>query len=156
MNWRLPASAFEKGKGDGNKMALKERVDKGDFVGILAIDGVKAVAWCSVAPRATFPRLEKSKILKPVDDELVWSITCLYLDKSMRGRGFASEMIQAATQEACVRGAKIVEAYPFENTAEKLPPPFVWTGLSSSYYKAGFTEVARRSASRPVLRFTMK
>jgi len=36
--------------------------------------------------------------------------------------------------------------------ADDLPIAFVWTGLEQSFLKAGFTEVARRSPKRPILR----
>jgi hypothetical protein len=45
-----------------------------------------------------------------------------------------------------------VEAYPVEPKNPSLPPAFAWTGLAAAYRRAGFTEVARRSATRPIMR----
>jgi hypothetical protein len=36
---------------------------------------------------------------------------------------------------------------------EKTPDPFVYMGLPSAFKAAGFKEVARRSATRPIMRF---
>ena len=38
---------------------------------------------------------------------------------------------------------------------DKLPAPFVYTGLASAFRKAGFKEVARRSEARPIFRFVI-
>jgi hypothetical protein len=49
-------------------------------------------------------------------------------------------------------GAKIVEGYPNDLGEGELPDTFVWTGLLPAFRKAGFKEVARRSAKRPIVR----
>jgi hypothetical protein len=46
-----------------------------------------------------------------------------------------------------------VEAYPVEPKKDKMPDAFAWTGLASAFIKAGFTECARRSETRPIMRF---
>lgn len=43
-----------------------------------------SVGWCSVAPRGEFPRLERSRILRPVDRQPVWSVVCFFVDKPYR------------------------------------------------------------------------
>ena len=53
-----------------------------------------------------------------------------------------------------VEGATAVEAYPVEPYSEKMPAAFAWTGIASAFEKAGFVEVLRRSAARPILRRT--
>ena len=72
MWWRITNKEFEANKGEGNRMAIKDLVDKGTIPGILAYDGDQAIGWCSVAPREEFTRLERSRILKPVDEQPVW------------------------------------------------------------------------------------
>ena len=52
-------------------------------------------------------------------------------------------------------GAGIVEGYPTESTMENTPDPFIWTGTTSAFNKAGFQEVLRRSKSRPIMRFSI-
>ena len=37
-----------------------------------------------------------------------------------------------------------------------MPDAFAWTGLSAAFLKAGFKEVARRSETRPIMRFYLK
>jgi len=38
------------------------------------------------------------------------------------------------------------------NREERQPPAFVWTGFESTFRRAGFEEIARRSPTRPILR----
>jgi hypothetical protein len=61
-------------------------------------------------------------------------------------------LLEAATEYARRRGARIVEGYPVEPREDKAPDPFVWTGLASAFRRAGFREVARRSQTRPIMR----
>jgi hypothetical protein len=37
-----------------------------------------------------------------------------------------------------------------------MAPAFAWTGLASAFAKAGFKECARRSDTRPIMRFDIK
>jgi hypothetical protein len=51
------------------------------------------------------------------------------------------------------QGARIVEGYPVEPKQEKMPDVFAFHGLASTFRKAGFTEMARRSDTRPIMRW---
>lgn len=154
MTWRLKRAVFEQQKGEGNRLALKSIVETGKKPGLLGYyDGVP-VAWCAVAPREEYPALARSRVLKPVDAEPVWSVSCLFVAKGWRKQGLSVAMLRAAVAFVAEQGGKIVEGYPVEPTGE-LPPPFVWTGLVSSFRQAGFTEVIRHSDSRPIMRFVL-
>ncbi len=68
MWWRLSNSEFVRNRGEINKMAFKNIVDSGGILGVLVYFKSHPVGWCAVAPRETFPKLERSRILKRVDD----------------------------------------------------------------------------------------
>jgi GNAT superfamily N-acetyltransferase len=152
MVWRLPRAEFVRRKGSGNREALKRLVRGPMAPGVLAYHEGRPVGWCAVAPRADYPALGRSRVLKPVDDLPVWSISCLFVEKGSRRRGVSVRLIRAAVAFAGSRGARVVEAYPVEPRAGIQPDPFVWTGLASAYLRAGFREVARRSETRPIMR----
>ena len=169
MTPRLTRREFDANKIDGggekNRRAMKRIVQKSSDArapapGLLAYrgdrsdrDGEKeAVAWIAVAPRAEFRQLAGSRILAPVDDAPVWSIVCLFLRKDVRRSGLSSKLIRAAADYAFARGAKIVEGYPQDPKSDDMPAVFAWTGIASAFVKAGFTEVARRSKTRPIFR----
>ena len=156
MFWRVPRKQFDAGKGAKNKRALKQLVTKGDLPpGVLAYEGDEPVGWCAVAPRERYVGLANSRILKPVDNEPVWSVSCLFVTKAFRRQGLSASLIRAAVDLAADHGARIIEGYPVEPSMEKMPDPFLWHGLPSAFQAAGFKEVARRSASRPIMRFVV-
>ena len=106
-----------------------------------------------MAPREDYPSLERSRILKPVDETPVWSISCLFVRKDQRRKGLSVELLHAAVGHVKKQGGKVVEAYPIEPKSDNVPDPFVWNGLASAYLAAGFKECARRSPTRPIMRF---
>ena len=152
MAWRLARSEFQRGKGEANRKAFRAVVRSGAEPGVLAYAGEEAVAWCAVAPRAAYPALGRSRILAPVDDTPVWSVSCFFVERAWRRSGVTVALIRAATDHAASHGARVVEAYPVEPYAPAIPAPFAWTGIASAFRKAGFTEVARRSRTRPIMR----
>jgi GNAT superfamily N-acetyltransferase len=153
MFWRLTRKEFDSQKGEGNRKAMKAIVQSGKIPGILAFSQDKPVAWCSVAPRDQFSALDRSRILKPVDELPVWSISCFFVEKNYRGKGLSIQMIKAAVDYVKKNGGAVVEAYPVEPKKDKMPDAFAWTGLASAFIKAGFTECTRRSETRPIMRF---
>ena len=153
MLWRLTRKEFESQKGEGNRQAMQAIVDSGEIPGILGISRGQPVAWCSVAPRDHFPALGRSRILKPLDELPVWSISCLFVEKQYRRKGLSTQIIKAAVDYVKNKGGSVVEAYPVEPKKNKMPDAFAWTGLASAYTKAGFAECARRSETRPIMRF---
>jgi len=156
MAWRLSHKDWVAGKGSGNKRALKKLVTSGNTPGVLAYYEREPIGWCAVAPRGVYSALARSRVLKPVDDESVWSISCLFVAKPYRRKGVSARLIKAAAEFAAKRGARIVEGYPVEPTMAKTPDPFVWTGLPSAFRKAGFKEIARRSRTRPIMRRSVR
>jgi GNAT superfamily N-acetyltransferase len=153
MWWRIKRSEFEEEKGKGNRRAMKAIVESGAIPGILAYDGEKPVAWCSVAPREEFSALERSRILSPIDSQSVWSVVCFFVEKDYRNRGLTIELLKAAVDYVKKRGGRIVEGYPIEPKRKPWPPVFSSTGLYTAFKKAGYKEIIRRSETRPIMRY---
>lgn len=154
MTWRLSRSQFEAQKGRLNRRSFRKIVEKSP-PGILAYQEGEPVGWCAVAPREEYPVLERSRVLKPVDAQPVWSITCLFVAKPFRRSGMSAALLKAAKEFARQHGATLVEGYPVEPYEKNMPAAFAWTGLVSAFRKAGFKEVARRSRTRPIMRWTV-
>jgi GNAT superfamily N-acetyltransferase len=153
MWWRVKRSEFERQKGQGNKDALKKIVDSGEIPGILAYADGEPIGWCSVAPREAYPVLDRSPVLKRVDDQPVWSIVCFFVAKPFRGQRVSAELLQAAVEYAARSGAKIIEGYPLVPKRDHMPDVSTFTGLVSVFLQAGFVEVLRRSEIRPIMRY---
>lgn len=151
MTWRIPLAEFRSNGSAGNRSAMRALVDSGHEPGVLLYEDGRAVAWCAIAPREEYPRLGKSRVLAPVDEEKVWSVSCFFIDKKARGKGLTVTVLKAAMEFARSKGAKIIEGYPQE-LKDRLPPAFVWTGVMPTFIHAGFEVAARRSPKRPIMR----
>jgi len=154
---KLPRKEFDAGKYEGNRRAQQKIVESGEVPGLLAfVDGSPA-GWIAVEPRERFPRLAGSRVRAPVDDQPVWSVTCFFIDRKFRGRGLTVALLKAAVDHVRRQGGRIVEGYPTEpRDGQPAAPTFVFTGLASAFRQAGFVEVARRSPTRPIMRFVIR
>ncbi len=151
MWWRLKRSQWDAQRGDGNRAALKALMESGEVPGILSYAGAEPVGWCSVAPRESFPALERSRSLKRVDQEPVWSIVCFFVARQFRRQGLTVRLLEAALEYVRSQGGRIVEGYP---TRPSKPSADAWLymGLSSAFLRAGFSEVTRPSTTRSIMR----
>lgn len=150
--WRRLRTEFNANKGAGNRRFILKVVEDGPPPGLIGYLKGEPVGWVAVAPRADYPALARSRILQPVDDTPVWSISCLFVRKDQRRKGVSVQLLKAAVRHVKKRGGSVVEAYPVEPKTDDMPPAFAWTGLASAYLAAGFKEVARRSDTRPIMR----
>jgi len=152
MLWRRRRAQWERGKGAGNRAAFRRVVERGPPPGILAYADGDAVAWCAVAPREAYVQLERSRVLRRIDAEPVWSVSCLFVSRVWRRRGVSVALLRAAGDFAASHGARIVEGYPVEPYSGKMPDAFAWTGTVAAFRAAGYEEVARGSPKRPIMR----
>ena len=120
--------------------------------GLIGYVDDEPVAWCSIAPRERFPRLERSRILKRIDDEPVWSVVCFFIARPHRRLGLSRMILEEAVRYAARNGALMVEGYPIDPKKGKTADAFAYTGLARVFLAAGFTEEARRSETRPIMR----
>jgi len=154
MWWLLDNKPFLAGLGEANRCALRELAASEPAMGLLAYVSDEPAGWCALGPRERYPRLKRSRILAPVDDAPVWSVVCFFTAKRYRRQGLTVRLLQAACDYAAANGAHIVEGYPHEPPQGKNhPDPFIFTGIASAFIQAGFHEVARRSATRPMMRY---
>ncbi|MBN2386789.1 MAG: GNAT family N-acetyltransferase [Anaerolineales bacterium] len=154
MYWKRPRKDFTAGTKGENRLLQKDFVASGRIPGLLAVREGVPLGWIAVEPRDQYPGLARSRILKPVDGAPVWSVTCFFVAREHRGQGLTVALLQAAIDYVRRRGGKMVEGYPVEPREGRLAAPvFVYTGLVSAFRQAGFEEVARRSETRPIMRY---
>ncbi|NWF65557.1 MAG: GNAT family N-acetyltransferase [Chloroflexi bacterium] len=151
MHWKLRGKAFSENKGESNRQLQKSVVDAKVIPGLLAYSEGYPIGWVAIEPRSQYPKLTHSRLLKPIDDQEVWSITCLFVHKKYRRQGVAVSLLQAAVDHARHHGAKIVEGYPVDAKGEA-PPAFIFTGTAAAFRQAGFQEAVRPSPSRSIYR----
>ncbi|MFC1481559.1 GNAT family N-acetyltransferase [Candidatus Neomarinimicrobiota bacterium] len=153
MWWRLKRKDFEAGQGEGNRRALKALVEDGQIPGILAYSDGKPIAWCSVAPRADFSSLNRSPVLKPIDDLPVWSLVCFFVGRAHRSQGLLIDLIEGVVQYVDEQGGQIIEAYPSCPKSGQMPPVNSFMGIPKVLEQAGFVEVARPSSAKAIYRY---
>jgi GNAT superfamily N-acetyltransferase len=136
--------------GTPKKRAMGALVRAGREPGLLAYGGGSPVGWVSVAQREEFTAILRSPQYRPRDeDEGVWSIVCLTIDKPARQRGVASALVGAAVEHAFARNASTVEAYPHVVDGRD------YMGSVPLYEAAGFVRV-RDANKRAVYRRVRK
>ena len=156
MWWRLKSSEFKELKGNGNKQMMKNLIISGEVPGIIAYYNKLPVGWCSVSPREQFSALERSRVLKRIDEKPVWSVVCFFIAKPYRKIGLTRELLNFIIKYCAGQGAKIIEGYPVQPRKSEVPGVFAFTGFASAFQKAGFKEVARRSETRPIMRYEIE
>lgn len=134
-----------------NRAELKALVDSSKTPGLVAYDGDVPVGWVAVGPRGDYAKLQRSPVMKPVDDKPVWSIVCFVVPSEYRRQGVAHALLRAAISYAREQGGALIEAYPVDKRG-RLGDDTLWFGTKSMYDRAGFREVARRKPARPVVR----
>ncbi len=155
MAYRLSGSRAPLPRGmtrtQANRAALKALVDAGHPPGLIGYRGKVPVGWVSIGPREEYAKLKRSPVMKPVDEQPVWSIVCFVVPSEYRGQGIARALLKGAVAYARGQGARLVEAYPVDKSARSSDDA-MWFGAKSMYDKAGFKEVARRKPQRPIVR----
>ena len=122
--------------------------------GLIGYRGKVPVGWVTLGPRSDYAKLQRSPVMKPVDDLPVWSIVCFVVPAQYRHQGVAAALLEGAVRCARRRGARILEAYPIDKSGPARDDG-LWHGAMSMYGKAGFVEVARRRPERPVVRLKL-
>lgn len=128
--------------------------------GLIAYREGRAIGWVSLGPRADFDRLAYSKVLAPLDDVPVWSIVCFVVSRRERGRGVAAALLQEAIAYAREQGATILEAYPIDTGAGRVPAASAFHGTLAIFERAGFHVAALRRLNestpvRPIVRLEL-
>ena len=137
------------------RCSLKALVEAGTVPGLLGYRDGEPVGWISFGPREEFARLQRSPVMKPVDDKPVWSVVCFYTAKRARGQRISEALLAGAIDYARSCGARLIEAYPVDR-AKRSADDSMWFGCKAMYDRAGFAEVARRKPMRPVVRKALR
>lgn len=152
---RQTSKEFDERKGPSNREAMRSLIAGGEVPGLLAYDEGTPIGWVSVGPRERFSRLQRSPVTKPVDDRPVWAITCFVIARDHRRSGVSAALVRAAVDYARANGAEAIEGYPVEPRKDAMPEIYAWMGIASTFEDAGFSEIARRSETRPLYRLIL-
>jgi GNAT superfamily N-acetyltransferase len=150
MYWRI-GSAYHKRPREQNRAAFRQLVIEGPPPGLLAFDGNVPVGWCQLTRRGDLSWLDRKREFKRVDELDVWCISCFYVHPRYRKRGVTSALIAAAVAAAKRANAAALEAYPVD-TAQPGSTRNLFTGVASTFKRAGFKTIAALVPYRPIMR----
>jgi len=153
MYWRQKSTDYKKNKNEPNKKLLKKLVDEKKELGLIFYVKDEPIAWCSVSPRQEIYRIQNSRSFKPIDDQPVWSIVCLFIKKSFRKKGLSVQIIKSVIDYCRKKDVKILEAYPSIPYSPKMPDSFAWTGIDTAFLSAGFNSIPVQTKSRAYMRY---
>jgi GNAT superfamily N-acetyltransferase len=157
MHWRQSTTEFMESKGDGNRRAMRKLADQRPAPGVVIYRVKTPVAWCSLGPRDSFPRLERSNLLASIDDKPVCTITCVFVHRKHRGSGLLPGILDAVCEYAADNGYTIAEGYLVEpRDGRRAGSDTAMTGIASSFHDARFEEVARPRSDRPIMRRSLR
>jgi GNAT superfamily N-acetyltransferase len=159
--FRLRSVEFGSATAESNRAVLENALDgtaaEGRAPGLIAYRGDEPVGWVSLGPRDDYARLQHSRVLGALDERPVWSIVCFVVARSARKQGIAHALLDAAIHYAREHGATLLEGYPVETDAGRVPAANAYKGTLAMFERAGFSVAARRqanrkSAPRPIVR----
>ncbi len=138
-------------RSQANRAELKALLGSREPPGLIGYRGRVPVGWVSLGPRDDYAKLQRSPVMKAVDERPVWSIVCFVVPSQYRGQGVARALLDGAIAYARKRGVALLEAYPVDKPGRS-DDDSMWFGAKSMYDAAGFEEVARRKPTRPIVR----
>jgi len=143
MFWRLRSKNWSFANAAEAREGFHELVmaDRDPAPGLLAYADGRPVGWVSVAPRDDYERLANSRVRPRLDETPVWSVVCFVVSRAVRGQGLTTRLLDAAMDYATERGAPALEAYPVDVREGRIPAAVGYTGLLSTFLKAGFEVV---------------
>jgi GNAT superfamily N-acetyltransferase len=151
--WGRIGSAYHKRPREQNKAAFRAIVKRGPPPGLLAFADDLAVGWCQLTPREDVPHLDRTRLLKRLDDVPVWSLSCFYVRVGWRKRGITAALVAAALKAAKRAKAPALEAYPFESGQGSSA---TFMGYAPTFTRAGFKVVGRSVPARPIMRHDLR
>jgi GNAT superfamily N-acetyltransferase len=144
--WRLAQPEWRSNSPEQRRDLLEGAVEAGAPVGVLAYRDGEPVGWCSVAPRETHDRVQRTRSMRASEPTTnTWSVVCFFVHRSARHRFLMTELLKAAVEYARERGAGAVEGYPvvrrLREDGSPIGAPFRFMGSLGTYRRAGFADV---------------
>lgn len=134
-----------------NRSLLRKILKQGHYDGYLLFSGDEPMGWCQCLPRSKLPKLESTYALSPEPD--VWAMTCFFIRKDARGKGWSHFFINGILEDLTQRGISRVQAFP--RRMATFAADDAWTGPEAIFVKAGFI-ILRPHARNPILEKTLR
>jgi len=145
LSHRLQRAEIEQ-LGDGSReQAMRRLCEREHPPGVVTYQDGQPVGWCNIGPRAEITRLDRSRLIRPIDDVPVWSIVCVVVRPGHRRHGVTAPLLEGAVSYAESHGAPAVEAYPVDPPG-RMDLTMAFVGTRSMFERAGFRVVGATEA----------
>jgi len=140
---------------------LEHRVRQADQPppGVLAFQGDVPVGWLRVGVLQELPRLVDSRTAGPTlrAQSDAWMVSCFVVRVGYRRHGVSGALLRGAIELARQYGVPALLGHPLDVTALTRRPDSadLYMGTLSVFTRAGFTEIARTSPVRAVVRLDL-
>lgn len=148
----------ERGQGyDGNRVLKKRLVETGQAHAALVMIDDEAIAWAEFGTPDELPSIHHRKqYLAEADLIPDYRVTCIFVDKRYRRKGFAKMALAGALDQIAAQGGGVVEGYPHEIGEKRMSNSFVYNGTRTMYEEAGFEFVRAKGMKNTVMRRTVQ
>ncbi|MEJ1086718.1 GNAT family N-acetyltransferase [Microbacterium sp. Mu-80] len=130
-----------------------DEIAAGPPPGLVAYVDGEAAGWIRVGPRTDQLRILHTKSItaattEALDDESVWAVTCFVVRRDHRNQGLNAKLLKAALDHAREADARMIEAYPVDNTRGSHRSNDMFHGALSTFLAAGFEQGPALSGGR--------
>jgi GNAT superfamily N-acetyltransferase len=161
--FRMQQAEWKASTRAGNRQALLEETRRDRPPGVIAYLDREPVGWLALGPRTAYPRVTGNTRLgqtaagNDLDDPSVWAVTCFVVRVGFRRKGIAAALLAAAPDFARSHGAKVLEGHPVDVRHKPGKPSSaeLYHGVATTFEAAGYTEVGRTGATRPIMRLQL-
>ena len=124
---------------------MRRLCDRAHPPGVVAYRDGEPVGWCNIGPRTEITRLAGSRLIRPIDDQPVWSIVCVVVRSGHRRQGVTAPLLEGAVAYAASHGAPAVEAYPVDPPG-RMDLTMAFVGTRSMFERAEFRVIGSTDA----------
>jgi len=155
--WFTPECEERASSYEGNRALKKRLVETGQNHAALVMIGDEAIAWAEYGPPEELPTINHRKqYLAEADLIPDYRVTCIFVDKRYRKRGFAKVALQGALDLIAAQGGGVVEGYPHEVGEKRMNNSFVYNGTRAMYEEFGFEFIRPKGLKNTVMRRTVE
>ena len=154
--WFHQSPEIKRGTSEQNKALKKSLVQQGRAHAALVYADALPIGWCQYGSPQELPAIYHRKEVES-DDYVFpdWRITCLFIDKSYRGKGVAKAAVEGALELIRQSGGGVVETYPQNTDGQKTSSSFLYNGTRSLFESCGFTLIRNKGKNHCIMRITV-
>ncbi|MEK7357434.1 MAG: hypothetical protein AAB250_13360 [Bdellovibrionota bacterium] len=133
-----------------NRELIRQKMNFGFHVGVLAYRDDSLLAWISVGPLTEYYWTWKRVAKLGEEAGSVAGITCITIAPEFRSQKLQGDILRALGVYGAGLGWKAIEGYPFETSAyERHGKTVAWPGKVDGFSAAGYTRVDSHWLNHP-------